>query len=165
MACWGFGSQGLIGNGQTADALTPTAPTGVTNVAAIAMGDAHACALKMDGSAMCWGFNGLGQLGDGTTTNRTTPAPVTGLTNGSAIASGAMHVCVIRKTGDVVCWGENATNALGDGTTTNRTTPVPASAVAGLTTNAAAISANHGQTNCVLTTAATEICWGTPGSS
>lgn len=72
---------------------------------------------------------------------------------------------MIRKTGEVVCWGENTTNALDDGTTTQRATPAVASAVAGLTTNATPISANHGQTNCLLTTANSEVCWGTPGNN
>ncbi len=164
-ACWGFNTFGQIGNGLTTDTLTPVAVVGVSSVAAIATGSYHTCVLKMDATAQCWGLNSVGNLGDGSTTNRLTPVAVSGLTNGIAIASGAQHVCVIKKTGDVVCWGDNTTNALGDGTTTNRSTPVAVTAVTGLTNNAAAISTGAGQTNCILTTAGAEICWGTPASS
>ena len=47
-----------------------------TNVASIATGASHACAVTTSNQVYCWGLNTSGQLGDGTTTQRLTPAPV-----------------------------------------------------------------------------------------
>jgi alpha-tubulin suppressor-like RCC1 family protein len=54
--------------------LAPVA--GLRDVVAVAVGDAHVCALGVTGTISCWGNNDHGQLGDGTTTSRTVPAPV-----------------------------------------------------------------------------------------
>ena len=51
----------------------------LSNVAAIAPGTRHACALKTDGTVWCWGKNDRGQLGDGTKVDSAYPVKVTGL--------------------------------------------------------------------------------------
>lgn len=45
-------------------------------VAQIAAGGSHTCAVTTSGGAKCWGNNGDGQLGDGTKTQRTAPVSV-----------------------------------------------------------------------------------------
>jgi hypothetical protein len=53
--------------------------TGLTSgVAAMGVGDSHACAPTTSGGMKCWGSNSEGQLGDGTTTDRWTPVNVVG---------------------------------------------------------------------------------------
>lgn len=84
VVCWGA-DLAALGDGGTASSSTPVAirgPGGVgllTNVAAIAPGARHACALKKDGTVWCWGKNDRGQLGDGTKTDSAYPVRVTGL--------------------------------------------------------------------------------------
>ena len=152
---------------------TGTLPTGVSfntttgvftgpsawnfQIASIATGALHTCAVTTSGGVKCWGYNAYGQMGDGTTTNRTTPVNVSGLTSGVAsISAGTHHTCAVTTSGGAKCWGYNGTGQLGDGTTTNRTTPVN---VSGLTSGVAAISAGSGHT-CAVTTSGGAKCWG-----
>lgn len=84
VVCWGA-DLAALGDGGTAASFVPVAikgPGGVGllgNVAAIAPGARHACALKKDGTVWCWGKNDRGQLGDGTKVDATYPVKVTGL--------------------------------------------------------------------------------------
>ena len=84
VACWGADLSAL-GGGGTGSSFTPVAvrgPAGVGvlgNVAAIAPGARHACALKKDGTVWCWGKNDRGQLGDGTKVDSAYPVKVTNL--------------------------------------------------------------------------------------
>lgn len=69
MRCWGDGAFGALGYGSTndvGDAETPASagtlplPAAAT---AIEAGEAHTCALLVDGGIRCWGKNWNGQLG------------------------------------------------------------------------------------------------------
>src|SRR6185295_8383189 len=109
--CWGYNSNGQLGNGATA--ITPTAVGPVNNlttgVQAIAAGDLHTCAL-VNGGVKCWGFNFNGQLGNnasGPAADQNTPVAVSNLTSGAqAIVAGATHTCALVN-GGVKCWGGN----------------------------------------------------------
>ncbi len=89
--CWGVNDAGQLGTGtrtgpQTCSVVfrefvpcstVPEDVSGLTSdVAAVAVGVEHACALTVAGGVTCWGRNFLGQLGDGTTTDRLTPVDV-----------------------------------------------------------------------------------------
>jgi hypothetical protein len=79
--CWGliYYGQGAGGTMIFRSELTPVDVAGLTaEVAAIAVGDEHSCALMDDGRVTCWGRNFYGQLGDGTKTNRPSPVNVLG---------------------------------------------------------------------------------------
>jgi alpha-tubulin suppressor-like RCC1 family protein len=84
VACWG-NDLAALGDGGMASSFTPVTikgPAGVgvlANVAAVAPGARHACALKKDGTVWCWGKNDRGQLGDGTKLDSPYPVKVTGL--------------------------------------------------------------------------------------
>ncbi len=68
MKCWGWNSDGQLGNGTTTQtgAGEPVTPTGVTaSVGAFATGGYHTCA-AVGGAVKCWGDNYYGQLGIGT---------------------------------------------------------------------------------------------------
>jgi alpha-tubulin suppressor-like RCC1 family protein len=49
----------------------------IGDVAAIAAGAYHTCALLRSGGVSCWGRNEYGQLGDGTETDRPSPMAIT----------------------------------------------------------------------------------------
>jgi alpha-tubulin suppressor-like RCC1 family protein len=95
--CWGSNAQGQLGIGDRVDSAVPAevdqgdVPSvpflGFSNntVAAtadggglllqVSVGDAHACALDLQGNTFCWGDNSRGQIGNGTTADALTPVP------------------------------------------------------------------------------------------
>ena len=84
--CWGDDGYGQLGGtpgGNTGSpeacdcSTTPVAVTGLSQGAAISIGQGSACALLSGGSVECWGYNEDGELGNGTTTNASAPVPVT----------------------------------------------------------------------------------------
>ena len=156
--CWGANAYGELGDGTTADSLTPVNVAGLTsNVIAVTAEWEHTCALTAKGGVKCWGWNSRGQLGDGTTTDRWMPVDVVGLTSGvKAISAGAYHTCALTDTGGVKCWGDNYAGQLGDGTIIPRLTPVD---VVGLTSGVVVIDAGF-EYNCALTSAGGVMCWG-----
>ncbi len=166
--CWGFNGSGQLGDDSTTQRTTPVDVKGVggsgtlSDVAAIAAGTSHTCALTTAGAVHCWGNNSYGQLGDGSTTPRTTPVAVSGLDSGvAAIAVGGTHSCALTTAGAVRCWGKNLDGQLGDDSTTRRTTPVDVKGVGGSGTlsDVAAITAGASH-SCARTTAGAVLCWG-----
>ncbi|MDW8351739.1 MAG: RCC1 repeat-containing protein, partial [Anaerolineae bacterium] len=156
--CWGLNISGRLGDGTTADRLTPTDVFGLSSgVSAIAVGGSHTCALTSGGGVKCWGWNLYGQLGDGTVTNSSTPVDVSGLFSGvSAIAAGGYHTCARTGSGGVKCWGDNFYGQLGDGTVTNSSTPVDVYGLSGWMIGIAAGGAH----TCARTSGGGVKCWG-----
>lgn len=78
--CWGYNSNGALGDGTITQRSVPTPVMGLTGVVGIANGgSSHTCARLAVGGVRCWGFNRTGQLGDGSTAARLTPVVVPGL--------------------------------------------------------------------------------------
>jgi alpha-tubulin suppressor-like RCC1 family protein len=177
--CWGLGSSGRLGYGNTAsigDTETPgsVAPVdlGVGRTArAITAGNAHTCAVLDDGSVRCWGLGTSGRLGYGNTAtigDDETPASVAPVYLGAgrtakAITAGDAHTCALLDDGSVRCWGLGTSGRLGYGNTVtvgDDETPgsvVPVFLGAGRT--ARAISAGDSHT-CAVLDDATLRCWG-----
>lgn len=64
--CWGNNEYKQLGAGIAAtSSLTPVAVTGLTGMTSIAVGEAHSCALGVDGYMRCWGANHSGQADGG----------------------------------------------------------------------------------------------------
>jgi alpha-tubulin suppressor-like RCC1 family protein len=92
--CWGEGSTGRLGDGESTTRSFPVAvlesgtasasPVVLDGIAQISVSieDRHACAVVTDGTVRCWGSGSSGRLGDGETTTR--PNPVVVLASGTA---------------------------------------------------------------------------------
>ncbi len=129
----------------------------LSQVAVLATGGRHTCALTPESGVKCWGANSDGQLGNGTTTDRSTPGYISGLRfTAAAVAAGESHTCALTTGGGVRCWGDNGYGQLGDGTMTDRTTPVK---VPGLISGTAAVAAGAYHT-CALSANSGVKCWG-----
>ena len=125
LRCWGYNKYGQIGNGPEDDEWLPAKVAGLNaNVAAVALGENHSCALLVEDRIVCWGNNEQGQLGIGNTETQYVPVFVTGMgTNAAAVITGQRFTCAFALTGGVYCWGENWAGQLGDGTQDNRLIP------------------------------------------
>lgn len=156
--CWGLNQNGQLGNGSTSGSSTPVAVANLSSgVAAITVGEAHACALTTSGGVQCWGLNGNGQLGNGSTADSSTPVAVANLSDKIvAVVAGGYHTCALTSTGSVQCWGQNSQGQLGSGSTTDSSSPVTVANLAGGVT---AIAAGYRHT-CALPAAGGVQCWG-----
>lgn len=137
---WGDNADGQLGLG-TADNTPHPAPTkipGLSNVVAIAAGDAHSLAVLSGGSVVAWGNGFSGQLGNGATSGSPTPVAVSGLVGVVSVSAGLSHSVALTSSGQVMAWGRNSEGQLGDGTTTNRSAPV---AVLGLPSGVSSVEA------------------------
>ncbi len=181
LVCWGFGSAGQLGRGNTADIgddETPgqagPAPLGGHAVRAVSGGKGHTCVVLDDGSARCWGFGADGRLGYGSTSDITSAAAAPPIALGAgrtavAISAGEAHTCAILDTGSVRCWGFGGNGRLGnDGTDsigdTAGETPAsvpPVNLGPGRTARAITVGFSH---TCALLDDGTLRCWGFGGS-
>lgn len=135
---WGHGGGGALGDGTTADSLTPIRVPGLGPAKEVAAAASTGYALMADGTVEAWGRNNRGQLGQGSNTGPetcesepcdTVPAPVPGLSHVRAISAGDSHVLALMEDGTVEAWGSNGFGQVGDETTEKRYSPV---AVSGL---------------------------------
>ena len=121
--CWGNGSSGQIGDGNTHQRWTPRAVVGDLAFSRLAAGVSHSCGKTTNGLAYCWGANTEGALGDGTTMTRLRPAAVAGGHRFNQVSAGWLFGCGVTPTSVGYCWGYNSSGSLGDGTRVRRLTP------------------------------------------
>lgn len=165
--CWGLNLSGQLGDGTQTNQSTPVpvkdGGVELSNVAALAAGGGHTCALLETSSVKCWGSNHFGELGDGTQTDQSTPVFVmdgaSELSNVSAIAASGGHTCALLKSGSIKCWGENDFGQLGDGTQLNRRAPSAVMDGANALSNVNSIAAGGDHTCALLKTGSVK-CWG-----
>jgi alpha-tubulin suppressor-like RCC1 family protein len=159
--CWGNGGQGELGASANVTASnTPVAVPGLTNVAAIAAGALHTCAVLTDGTAQCWGDNTDGALGNGTTSTIPSgnPTAVTGLSGATAIAAGSGFSCAVLAGGAVSCWGRNTSGQLGTHVLTSTVAVPTATTLEGLS-GVTSLSAGT-VAACVVLSDGSVRCWG-----
>jgi alpha-tubulin suppressor-like RCC1 family protein len=130
--CWGYGSDGRLGYGNTQSIGDNEAPVaaGDVNVGGpvvqLAAGGSHTCALLDTGAVRCWGYGLYGRLGYGDTSNigdnNEAPAEAGDVNVGGAVvqlAAGGSHTCALLDSGAIRCWGYGANGRLGYGNTSN----------------------------------------------
>ena len=146
---FGVNGVGQLGIGTTVNATTPTPVRGVggvgvlTNVLAMAAGQAHTLALRSDGTVVAWGNNSAGTLGNGGAGGfSTVPVQVVGpggvgvLTDIVAVSAGFMHSMALKSDGTLWVWGNNAFGQLGSGLVgALQTSPVPVTVTGGSALN------------------------------
>lgn len=154
--CWGAGSTGVLGAGDSVLAsTTPMAVLGLGGTGTLSgvtdlSGDGSTmCALLAGGSVDCWGADNAGQLGTTTippTGDSFVPVEVAGahgvgtLTGVDKLATDFSSFCAVAGGGRVDCWGSNVGGQLGNGNDTGPQTcegqvcgmsPAPAVSVSG----------------------------------
>ena len=168
-----------------AQALVP-----LENIAAVAAGYRHTCALTTQGGVKCWGrgsstlldvtglTSGVASIAAGNdhtcaVTNsgavkcwpggRVTPADVPNLATGVvAVAGGYWHSCALTNSGGVKCWGNNRYGQLGNNASGDNASSDSPVDVVGLTSGVAAVTAGYFH-SCALTTSGGVKCWGING--
>lgn len=131
--CWGYGNQGQLG---VVDLLDPQIETGQPQYvgsgwAKLAVGPAHNCGIKLDGSLWCWGWNPVGELGFPTMMGFSALPGRVGTDSDWTFISASIggngafaNSCAIKQNGTLWCWGFNGSGQLGTGDTTNAAAPV-----------------------------------------
>ena len=174
--CWGRNETGQLGDDSTANRTLPTPVStetrgfGIRNIASVAAGVRHSCAVTTLGRAYCWGDNVFGAVGDGTAglrQMRTVPTPVNtdqrgfNLRNIASIDAGNRYSCALTDMGRSFCWGWNYRGGIGDGTLTDRFVPtgVDTSTPGFGMRNIAAVSTGDIHA-CALNTLGRAFCWG-----
>lgn len=121
---------------------------------ALALGDAHSCALLGSGHVECWGENKYNQIGVSPgTTKIPTPTLIPGVSEIKQLALGSRHSCALNNAGQLYCWGDNAKGQLGSSSDGQQ----PA-LVEGLPP--VSFLAAGGSTTCAITTDTKLFCWG-----
>jgi alpha-tubulin suppressor-like RCC1 family protein len=112
--CWGGNAEGQLGQndpGVGADAterdgLSPLR-VGTEAWLAVATGDGHTCAVRLDGALFCWGRNSSHELGPETRIQVRGPIRVGSDADWLEPVPGQQYTCAIKRDGSVWCWGQN----------------------------------------------------------
>ena len=169
LKCWGYNANGQLGDGTTANKDAPVAislGTGRT-AEAVAVHNAHTCAILDDGSVKCWGDDTYGELGNGAGVTHSSSPPSTSVDLGTdrtavSIDIGGDHSCAILDDGSLKCWGGDSNGQLGNGATTTADQHSPVSVDLGTDRTAIAVSAGWQHTCAILDNGSLK-CWGSDG--
>lgn len=154
---WGYGVNGQLGDGTTANSVFGTKVSGLANVTQVLGVYTSACAVHDSGKVSCWGA-GTQNLGIPSPSDKSIPERVSSLDNVSSLAAGNRNVCALRA-GRVWCWGYSD-KGLGNGTTAASPTPI---AVLNLDNVQSLWKGDGAGTHaCAIKTNKTLWCWGIP---
>ena len=120
LKCWGGGSDGELGDGDTGDHYAPVAVNVGSDVSAVqlSLAEDHTCAVLSDNSLKCWGYNDVGRLGIGSTANQSSPVAVNLGGDVRWVGLGDNHSCGVLEDNTVKCWGAHRYGRLGAGSGT-----------------------------------------------
>lgn len=149
--CWGYGSDGQLGDGGYDDHRVPAPIASSATFASVATGFDHSCGLS--GSTLyCWGDGDHGQIGS---TGDVVPSPEQVPGNWNQVEAGYFFTCGLDTADGLYCWGSNRRGQLGNGTTASTSTPTAVSG--GQSWASVAVGSSHA---CALTTNGEAWCWG-----
>lgn len=127
--CWGDGTNGQLGNGETFTRDLPTPLPTFDTFDMVATMNLGTCARRTDGMLVCFGENFSGALANGPSGSSATPVET--ITGVVAVVGGSSNVITRDATGLLTVWGDNSYGKLGlgpgFGTTITTETPVPGS--------------------------------------
>jgi alpha-tubulin suppressor-like RCC1 family protein len=121
---WGYGADGELGDGNTADTTKPVPVTGLTGVTSIAAGMGAGYAVTGTGRVWAWGTGTDGQLGNGASVNSDVPVPVSLADRATQLVSQCQTAYALTGGHRIFAWGANGHGQLGDGSVANAATPV-----------------------------------------
>ncbi|HTY96143.1 MAG TPA: hypothetical protein VMB91_03820, partial [Solirubrobacteraceae bacterium] len=151
LASWGSNTKAQLGNGNRLQAQNRPGPVvNLEGVREVSVANAHAAALRYDGSVWTWGASEFGERGNGekgfertalageqNARPRDEPAQVPGLEHVVQLAAGGVRDFALLADGEVLAWGEDQNGDLGTEQTggeeeqcygeTHSRTPVPCS--------------------------------------
>ncbi|HVM66199.1 MAG TPA: EGF domain-containing protein, partial [Acidimicrobiales bacterium] len=163
--CWGYNTDGELGNGSTTESTVPVQVGVATDWATVAAGAQHTCGIRDDGATRtlwCWGYDAYGQLGDYTTGTKLTPTRLGTFTDVAAVAVLDASTCLSRQDGSTWCTGDNGYGQLATGTPDRQIAPV---SIIGGVSDFASLSGRNATLCGVRTSDAKGWCWGYNGSS
>ncbi|HEX4256547.1 MAG TPA: hypothetical protein VH089_15740 [Streptosporangiaceae bacterium] len=126
---WGYGADGELGDGSTADTTKPAPVTGLAGATSIAVGMGSAYAVTGTGQVWAWGAGTNGQLGNGALANSDVPVQVSLADKATQLVSQCQTAYALTGGHRIFAWGANAHGQLGDGSVTNAATPVLVSGI------------------------------------
>jgi alpha-tubulin suppressor-like RCC1 family protein len=178
--CWGDGSHGKLGYGDTVDIGDTESPAAAGNVdlgagrtaTAISAGSDHTCAILDNGNVLCWGYYSGGKLGhpypigadgypvtedigDDETPASAGPVDIGAGRTATAISADTFTTCAILDDHSLRCWGDLANDVVGDDETPGSVPPVDLGA--GRTASAVTVGRDH---VCAIVDDGTVRCWG-----
>ncbi|MCA9712000.1 MAG: hypothetical protein KDK70_39555 [Myxococcales bacterium] len=131
-------------------------------VRAIAVGDRHSCAIKLDDSLWCWGDNGLGQLAAEGVDSSAVPVQIPGFGPAAPVDTvhARTHTCVLLGDDTVQCWGDNAGMKVNP-TAVPAVVLIPEQVSLGALIGAVGVGGTH---SCTTLATGTGACWGANGA-
>jgi len=107
MMCWGFNTDGQIGNGDQIQQNNPVFVNTSESFVSIGAGQYHTCGVLGNGIAMCWGNNIYGQIGNGSSgADVLNPVFVNTSESFVSITGGQYHTCGLLNNGISMCLGD-----------------------------------------------------------
>ena len=144
LRCWGQStSDDEVQNVEPAPSgFGPTAVSGVSGVASVAINDTTTCTTSVDGVLRCWGKMRLDAAGV------------------SQFGIGEQHACWVTRGRGVRCWGDNETGQLGTGDRTLHAEAVPVLTSPGHELSNVKILRVFAAHTCAITASTELYCWG-----